>query len=363
MVCVDCPADIVTQDGALHCHECVTEDHMPCEGCGEWISFAATCKTCADCYYCDRTTPAHETTTTVEGDEVCDACLSRHCWRCDECDEWNSKGEDYCRNGCIHPGSCTCDTCIGYSPLIHDYDYQPVPVFHGAGPLFLGIEIELHTRDGLLDESAGIAIAHLGELGYLKEDDTIGVGFEVVAHPMSYDWALSHFPWTMLDQLRRNGCSTSPSTGLHVHVSRAGFASAAHTFRWMKFIYRNREHVTRIARRESAQYAAFDDNDRRAIKQYATGDHHGPRNAAINVRNVDTIELRIFASSLDASEVQAALALTAASIEYTRALSVADVAAGGWDWPAFAAWVAHHPRYQPLHDQIQALNGACRTSA
>lgn len=359
MLCHDCPADITTQDGALHCEHCVTENHTQCAGCDEWHPFDEGCDSCLDCYYCDRPTPPDDCTTTVDDDDICASCRPQHYWQCADCAGWNSDGEDHCRNGCRPENSCTCDDCIDYHPLIHDYDYRPLPDFHGTGPLYLGAEIEIHTPYGSRDVCAQVALSHLEDLGYLKEDESIGGGFEIVTHPMSYDWALANFPWTMLDQLRRNGCSTSLSTGLHVHVSRAGFTSACHTFRWMKFIYRNRHHVTRIARRESQQWAAFADKDRRAVKDYAKGAHGERRYAAINTLNAHTFELRVFASSLHIGEVQAALALAAASIEYTRTLSVAQVAAGGWQWPAFANWVARHPQYQPLRQQMEVMGCAC----
>src|SRR5882757_7083380 len=96
--------------------------------------------------------------------------------------------------------------------------------------------------------------------------------------------------WQAESNPARETCTCSPvelsSTGLHVHVSRAGFDSACHVFKWMKFIYRNRERVTRLARRSSTQWAAFTDEDRRAVKHFAKG-VQGERYRAINTGNDD----------------------------------------------------------------------------
>jgi hypothetical protein len=192
-------------------------------------------------------------------------------------------------------------------------------------------------------------------MGYLKNDSSINSGFEIVTHPMSYQWAMDNFPWQMLTDLQRRGCHPSDETGIHVHVSRAGFAGASHTYRWMKFIYRNEQQVTTLARRSSPEYAAFTDDDRKAVKDYAKG-AIGQRCRAINTGNNDTFELRIFASSLDPDEVKAALGFAAASVEYTQNLTVGQIARrAGWTWKAFVAWLGDQPTYAPLTRQLEAL--------
>ena len=262
--------------------------------------------------------PTPDTISTATGSTICDECRDNWFWRCPGCDEWNPDGGG-CANDCCDPDDCDCDDCRdddSRGGLVHDYEYKPWPVFHGTGPLFLGPEIEIETPHSGDWECAEMADSHLGSLGYLKNDSSINSGFEIVTHPMSYQWAMDNFPWQMLTELRRRGCHASEATGIHVHVSRAGFAGASHTYRWMKFIYRNERQVTTLARRSSPEYAAFTDDDRRAVKDYAKG-AVGQRCRAINTGNDDTFELRIFASSLDPDEVKAALGFAAASVEYT----------------------------------------------
>ncbi len=48
---------------------------------------------------------------------------------------------------------------------IQENDYQPEPVMHGVGPLFLGVELELETRRDRVDASARCALDWLGDLG------------------------------------------------------------------------------------------------------------------------------------------------------------------------------------------------------
>ncbi|MEV7230897.1 hypothetical protein AB0M79_28315 [Polymorphospora sp. NPDC051019] len=306
-----------------------------------------------------------ETVETVRGSTVCETCRDAYYWQCSQCDGWNRDGA-YCGNDCC-PEDCVCDDCCpadyddgDRGGLVFDYDYRPRPIFHGTGPLFLGPEIEIATPGHRDWSCAELANSHLGRLGYLKNDSSIDGGFEIVTHPMSYRWAMDNFPWRMLDELAAAGCEATNRTGIHVHVSRDGFTSPSHVYRWMKFIYRNERQVTTLARRTSREWAAFTDDDRRAVKDYAKGTRGYARYRAINTGNSDTFELRIFASSLDPRQVQAALGFAAASVEYTRALTAHDIARdGGWTWPAFVDWLTARPAYAPLTQQLEALACVC----
>jgi hypothetical protein len=301
---------------------------------------------------------------TVRGSAICRDCRDEWYWQCAVCDGWNPDGDD-CGTGCC-PDQCECEDCrpgedfVDFGGLVHDYSYKPRPVFHGQGPLFLGPEIEIETPYYRDLECAEIAHSHLGALGYLKVDSSINNGFEIVTHPMSYEWAIANFPWQMLTDLNQTGCHASPSTGMHVHVSRDGFSSTCHTYRWMKFIYRNEQQVTTLARRSSDHWAAFTDHDRQAVKDYAKGARGHHRYRAINTTNPATFELRVFASSLNPREVQAALGFAAASVQYTRDLTIDKIAkGGGWAWPAFVDWLTSRPAYAPLTEQLEVLQCVC----
>jgi hypothetical protein len=362
MPCVDCAADIETQHGDIVCEDCAPLNHVRCEGCGEWYLDGSACEDCVACNRCRQTVPEDDTVQTIRGSMICQTCQQDWYWQCGVCQGWNREGED-CANGCCDPDDCDCDECRDndrdFGGLVYDYAYKPYPVFHGTGPLFLGPEIEIETPCYQEEECAQIAHSFLGSLGYLKTDSSIGNGFEIVTHPMSYEWAMANFPWQMLTELHASGCTATASTGIHVHLSRTGFSSTCHTYRWMKFIYRNQRQVTQVARRTSTEWAAFTDSDRRAVKDYAKG-ACGERYRAINTNNEDTFELRIFASSLDPREVQAALGFAAASVEYTRDLTVDKIAnRGGWAWPAFVTWLAERPTYEPLSRQLEALQCVC----
>lgn len=352
-LCPDCVA------ASIECVYCA--DLEPAEHSEPAYPDGRVCDLCAgsyytQCYHCDLfARDGRDVTTRWDGEAVCPGCLQDRYWRCEGCDEWIEFGAD-CAD-CDGDDADDCDDCDApheYSSVVHDYSYKPAPEFHGTGPLYLGLELEINTPLGELDGAARLATDQLGNLGYLKSDSSIERGFEIVTHPMSHDWAAERFPWPMLAKLRGMGCSPD-GNGLHVHVSRAAFDGPLHIYRWLKFFHRNQPQVIRIARRESDRWAAFSDHSRRNAKTLAKGKAWGERYSAINTNNTDTLELRIFASSLTEREVRAALGLAAASVEYTRALTTQDITRrGGWQWPAFRGWVADRPQYAALAHEMAA---------
>ena len=240
---------------------------------------------------------------------------------------------------------------------MNSWGFRPRFEFHGEGKLFLGMELEVETGRSL-GTCLDVVRQHLEDnnLVYLKSDGSINCGFEMVTHPMAFDWALENFPWELLDSLSTHGAYTNDQVGLHVHVNRSGFITPTHTYKWLKFIYRNQRKVTRLARRSGSNWAAFDPDDRANIKRYCKGDQSPVRYRAVNTQNDNTFEIRVFQSSLDPHEVKAALAFADASVRYTEQLSTNDILnRGGWDWSTFYAWLEDKPQYISLRAELENL--------
>lgn len=369
-LCSDCAA------AAVYCTECsertrdprlTVSDTQLCADCAHnWskcddchlharyitaiIGGQDVCDDCAEdypvCDDCDNR--CHGTERVEGGNEICSSCHHDDYHECEDCCTLIRWNEDYCASCALdHPSH----------DEIRSYDYKPEPVFHGQGPLFLGLELELKTPSHSLVDSVEAAVEELGDLGYLKDDSSIGgCGFELVCHPMDFTYARTEFPWSLLPRLRLLGAYTDDEVGIHVHVSRAGFDSPAHMYRWMKFVYRNQDPVTVLARRDTSKWANFGTRTRERMAGYARGDRGGLRYEAINVRPDDTFELRVFASSLHRQQVLAALAFADASVEYTRGLSAAQIARRrGWEWSAFTAWITTRPQYAALSAELKEL--------
>ncbi len=344
-----------TAEGHLRCARC-TSSWSACVSCRMLTSpnfrtdlNEVVCASCAGVFFdlCGRCSRFSASTRYLSGGmRVCGRCAA-HYPSCGDC-------------GGLVRSYHDCDSCER-PHHVWNYSYKPDPRFHGTGPLFLGMELEVIVAHNY-DESVRTACDELASLGYLKHDSSIYPrGFEIVTHPMSYRYAIEQFPWQLLGELDELGCVTDSSVGLHVHASRDGFDSPAHIYRWMKLLYRNESAVSAIARRRS-HFAPFDRQARARVKETAKSHQYAlglERYQAINPYPRKTLELRVFASSLQVQQVQAALAFTAASVDYTRGLDVAAVRAGAWEWSHFAAWVRTRADYAPLWAQMEELACAC----
>ncbi|MFD8249750.1 hypothetical protein [Nocardia sp. NPDC059691] len=347
-----------TVDDTLLCLACLT-DWDRCGDCAIYTrdirtvigAAADVCAECASGYEtCNDCGELATDLLPVDGDNrVCERCEDKNYHECSDCFTLVPLDTTYCDS---------CADTYPTHPAVRSSYYTPVPQFHGDGPLFLGMELEIKTpRNRDYHNAVDTTVTHVGDLAYLKTDGSITCGFELVTHPMSYQYALQHFPWQLLGRLRLLGRYTDDGVGIHVHLSRAGFSSPAHAYRWLKFVYRNEHSVTTLARRRDSEWAEFSPQQRSNAQDYAKGGQAGyGRYQAINVYPEHTFELRVFASSLHPQQVQAALAFAAASVEYTRGLSAADIARRrGWEWTAFTTWVRSRPDYSPLLAEMEAL--------
>lgn len=264
---------------------------------------------------------------------------------------------------------------------IMPWSYRPSPLnFHGDGPVYLGWELELCARNPF--RAARHVGSVLGDVVFLKEDSSISQGFELVTHPMSWTWARETFPWDAWEPMvKEAGIGSDSTCGLHVHVSRSGFSGACHDQRWLLFWYRNQEQMTRMARRQSDQWARFRADQRRHVVAIAKKTVTGPcgacyqcttgrrdecayishpsrfeRYSAINVRNADTYEVRVFASSTSPQVIQGALGLVDSTVEYTRQLDANRILrANGWEWSSYVEWLSGRPEYAIVLDEINRL--------
>jgi hypothetical protein len=209
------------------------------------------------------------------------------------------------------------------------------------------MELETETEDKMA--AACAAIKGFGNLVYLKEDGSIRDGFELVTHPMDHDYAMGSVNWSALRDMESAGAFVRPNdNGIHVHVSRDGFSSDAHVYRWMKLLYRNQAMMVRAARRDST-WARWEREARQAHKHTArkcqTSDsqrasYNFGRYQAINTANDPTLELRVFASSLDPATVTGTLSLVAGTVEYTRNIDAAAILRrDAWSWRSLTSWL------------------------
>jgi hypothetical protein len=327
------------------------------------------------CDVCDVPTNSDYGQTLYRGngnDEwCCDSCLSDistiECHRCSQVTDADDPCCDTEENG------CSCEDCIDRTGVIHGYSYVPDPlVFKGGrevtrtnrfgetfdANLYMGIELEVEMQSGQGVRTAATRIQSvLGDHVYLKTDGSLDNGLEIVSHPATLDWWIKEFPWKGIREIRKSLVETRGTCGLHIHVSRNGFASGAHEHRWLLFWYRNQRIMEKLAHRAGNTYAPFRPEDRRNFKVNATKGQNGSSHyAAINTENEMTYEVRVFAGTLYVNRLKAALGLVTATVEYTRTLKASKIMAdGGMRWSEFMIWLrAHRSEYPCLVEEITA---------
>jgi hypothetical protein len=213
------------------------------------------------------------------------------------------------------------------------------------------------------------------ELAYLKHDGSLDNGYEIVTHPMSHDFYKNEASelWETLERLRTNYRVKSWDTrtcGLHIHVSRTGFEGGAHMHRFLNLIYSNQDFYQKLAGREESRWATFHDIiqevtvrdeqgnrvvDEQGFTQFKSqrsiasklGRNSTERYSAVNTRNTDTLEIRIFRGTVNQDTVKAHLDLAHASVEYTRTMTVKDVINDALNSNAFMGYIIENVELYP----------------
>jgi len=152
-------------------------------------------------------------------------------------------------------------------------------------------------------------------------------------------------------------------------MTRAAFKDDKHLFKFLKFVYGNPTELIKFAGRKST-YAKFDvDTFLNSWNDYGQRDSvrgstfmkmakretiNDDRYCAVNLRNVQTVELRFFRPSLKPETVQAALQFCDAAFHYTEQISTPQVMSGNaLAFNSFRSWVATKPdTYKILDDRL-----------
>lgn len=213
---------------------------------------------------------------------------------------------------------------------IHDYSYQPPIVYRRSAActseLFLGIELEItrcHRSFGPMDNRTAShreGLDLVPDWCYTKYDGSVPAGFEIVTHPMSVPWITQniHELTNKFGALYDLGYRSQEGNicGMHIHMSKMAF-SPAHLYKFMYMVYAHPSFTLLLSQRTESSlarwachYATNKENASRS-KCMHQGERH--RHDAVNISSKPTIELRIFAGTLNPftfyKNIETALAL------------------------------------------------------
>ena len=310
-------------------------------GNSERLCFCSEC--CNDqCFYCNNCgkyflRSQYECIMDVHG--IGDLC--RDCFEaldgfvCEYCEE-AFVGDDYGYNGLCR--FCDEDNDCDSSYPIRDYHcglglsfHQSKSAIDSNAPLYLGFELEAAGFDSpdKCDETAEYLLSefsHNEDYFHLENDGSIpDYGFELISMPMTLDFH-KKFNWEeifkyMLDEGMR-AHDIGKNVGLHVHFNR-NFLTPVEMAKLEFYISLNKRKFECIARREENRWAGFKVPN-------GTISHFGKssdecRYAAVNFTNRNTIEIRIFRSSLRYKTVIATLEIVDALVRFVKTLRAVNL--------------------------------------
>ena len=192
---------------------------------------------------------------------------------------------------------------------------------------------------------------------YAKDEDSVD-GCEVNTHPFNWNWWSQDNRLQNVLEIKKSGFYVDRACGFHIHLSKVWF-SRQHRIRMAKLFYANPGFIERISQRRKARsrkdWTLFKNAANPwlldEMKRCSTGkdleflegrDFNDPemcrrivdnvyeeRHVALNFCNKNTIEVRIFQSTLNKGLIQAYLEFALASSLYTRQVRFEDVSVSG----------------------------------
>lgn len=317
--CADCGRDMAAYDG----RETNFDGDPVCGACGGNYCTCSDCEVVLINTATMRDAGGHRACVDHRGDIICHRCFERHYFACADCQGIFPNHDAFYDDS---TDGSVCESCLDsiqadrHQNIIHDYAYKPSPVFHGEGPVYFGVELEVD-----IDRDSAVSVIDFSDdedLFYLKEDGSVN-GYEIVTHPASLEHHLTEMPWKkVLSDLKENGGKShdTKSCGIHVHISRKAFTDSEIS-RLVAFVNINESWFSTFARRNSEQWAKYKPYNGNAKQDF----DQSARYEAVNLKNRNTIELRIFRGTLKLETVFAILQLCDCLTKFIKTVSIASV--------------------------------------
>jgi len=342
---------ITDNDNNIWCEDCYNEHFSDCAQCGE------TCYN-EDMIWIDSTR-----------EHVCENCFNELYFTCEDCNEvfhnnnsFRAFSRFYCEN-CYNERFTNCSSCgdtierdnayfteSGDGPfceecyqddygncngLIQGHNYKPSPNFFTNSKsktnIFFGfeLEVELPSKQNRYDAAQEMleVINSDYQIFYLKEDGSIKHGFEIVSHPMTWDFIRADSFQNTLSELEQhcedNGIKSHDTTtcGFHIHASKNYF-STLHIFKLLSFVFNESNFysvllpVSQRSEKSFNHWATIYDSGQTIIEK--TKDKRTDnRYTALNLTK-KTIEARIFRGNIRKDRILKNLEFYKALIDYTE---------------------------------------------
>lgn len=341
VTCAHCDKELDSENakfdclGNAYCEDCASEVFTVCSECGkeldknsgDFVLFndKAYCKGCFDKKFatCEECGEIHEKSKMykLHNGYVCKSCFDENKYvQCDGCGEYHLKSEVNEYNGIKLCNNCLLEKVNGTIKGYHHYGdwrikrtdndgiYQSIP---------MGFELEVertrNVNDSMSNDMAAyIAISKSNQLVVCEHDGSLDNGFEIISHPMTMKYLRTKGSpkiKAMLQFLKDSKFTGDRDTsGFHIHVSRDELKTAQ---RSQEEVIDNialiletfKDEIMKFARRSSNGYCKFlTDRSSPVTLSYVKQrkrEVDGQRYLVLNETNSNTIEFRIFQSTLD----------------------------------------------------------------
>lgn len=313
------------------------------------------------CYACSNEDWLDDGNSNGWGEMYCERCFYDRYTYCNDCGEVVAQDDAH-----YDEYESYCDNCWdgeavmswNHTPMWNFWEL-PEQALQQFVPYF-GLEVETSHKDSarmIVDwyQKECQLDSSFQDLVFVKDDSTVTRGYEIVTHPMTFEWANANFPWQAFDRLIEAGAyDTHPSCGGHVHINKDSFTNA-HMWKFLQFHWRMSDFAKIMGGRNSDQWGSFGkdfQDQRRRSKAIAMmkNDTYSQRYSALNLIPTHTVELRYPAGGSSATLVRKNLQLAHSIWTFTKELDSKLVAKGILDDSGYFLWWlrSHEEQYPDL---------------
>lgn len=180
--------------------------------------------------------------------------------------------------------------------------------------MYFGTEVE---TEGNQDNAYYVLHKH-PDLFHCEFDGSLNCGFEIISQPMTYNYVVSKYDEiaSMFKDLTDHGQKSHNTTtcGLHIHVSRKAFKDENAIERANAIINYFRSNIEILARRKNNSYCQFINVEGKIVTKEKVA-LSSDRYNAINNRNKNTVEFRVFKGTLNPNTYFASIELVKNIVE------------------------------------------------
>lgn len=343
-------------DDQVICEDCCDDQYVWSEAMDTYIYCDDTFYYMDDQEYCDS--PVHYE---VKRDYGWQSGVSGNWWSDNEERHETADGYYYAEDEEEDLYWCDVDESWYYSEgnmpegLIRGYHKRPTLQFFGEGPKYFGLELECDGSyaDGDESDVRHIFDGHMDKF-YFNSDGSLSNGFEAITHPMSPTEMLK-IDWKKIsDRMEcREYDNDEDKAGIHIHISRNFFHGEKNIGRLVRMFSENYGDMIKFAQRPRYKAEEWANRVNGTTRQYAMDWYENAcragRYTAVNVRNDNTVEIRLFHSLPDAKHIKSCIQLVDVLTD------MANIDRYQFDWDIVNR-KANEKGYEELQSRLLDLN-------